>query len=364
MVPQPPHQADGDPRADLLVVLRRQHLVDGLGLEHPVAVVLAAVHHGREQPDVIGGLRHHAPRGIVAEVQRHARNPRGPHARIPRAHVLPDVRPHVVLVLRGRILRRLHPQRVHDVALHVVRERQPVRIGRPHDQPQRRNAGVGVVELSADLADPERCCASEQRACVAGVACPECIFERHGLVPYPLRAASREPGAMGEQVVDGDVPVTQRVVHLERQMLADRVVQRDHPPVDQVHDRRGRVGLAQRPGVVHGLRRHRLPRRDIGPPEARLPDQFAPVAHGEVEARGPVRAHGVQHVVARGVDEAEFEGAVGVDAFRDRDLGVPGGGLLLRLTSRKDCSQNGDPGDACGEGNTGSDSQIHDRVQE
>ena len=162
---------------------------------------------------------------------------------------------------------------------------------------------------------------------------------------------------------DGDVAVAEGIVDFERQMVADRVVQSDHAAVDQVHDRGGRVGLPQRAGVVDGLRRHRFPARDIGIPEAGLPDQLAPIPHGEIETGGSMGAHDVQHMVARGVDEPVLERAIGVDGFRNGNVRFRIGGLLLRPASRESGKENDERRSAHGEGHRGSDSESHDHVR-
>ena len=85
--------------------------------------------------------------------------------------------------------------------------------------------------------------------------------------------------------------------------------------------------------MVDGLRCHRSVAGDVGIPEAGLPDQLAPIAHGEIEAGGSMGTHDMQHVVAGGVDEPALEGAIGVDVFRN-------GNFLLRCASRGSREEN------------------------
>ncbi len=273
-----PDPAVGAADVERVAVVRAVAAVDVRGGHQPVTLLAQhAVAAGEQHPRVgrqVGG------RAADAAVGRRVLQPRGRHQRVagmPRPLVVGlrvadrQPRPHLVADVR---LGRRHPERLEDLApvgLLVRLARQPL-----EQHAERLVAGVRVPE------PPGR---HHRR--------PRQAEHRHRRRRV-LVQAHRQPGGVGQKLVDGDAGHRE-----QRQQRAHLRLQVELAALDAAHQADGGERLGDRADLEQRVRRDRSARRRVGEPVAAHVEAAVAVGDRQGEAGG---CAGGQDALGEGVD--------------------------------------------------------------
>ena len=166
------------------------------------------------------------------------------------------------------------PERLEDVAVNVIGPPLPAHLLDDH-------SGDGVSEVGVLPAHRGR-----ERRLPVGVEPLELVGRRE-LVRHPMVAGlALEPGAVRQQLLDGDRPVVvARGLGLEPgQVFLDRIIEAQLALLAQLHDGDRREQLAVRCHAKLRRRRHRDLRLDVREAESPGPDELLVAHHADGDA--------------------------------------------------------------------------------